>query len=98
MLEKIDLNDFVNEFELPKTTKFIGYGVHLVDSDEFLHSYKINKEVILKSWCQLPDEATTFKSLKKANRIKNEVKPEAIVVWMFDIGKQIIVTTPEEIA
>ena len=98
MLEQINLNDFINEFELPETTKFIGYGVHLTSNDEFLHSYKISDEVITKGWCQAPDEAKAFNCIKEANRIKSAVKPEARIVWMFDIGKQIIVTTPEEIA
>lgn len=96
MLEKIDLKEFIKTYELPETTKFIGYSIHLTESDEFLYKYKVGNVVITKAWCQSPEMAKKFYSLKKANRVKLEIaKPDATVVWLFDIGKQIIATVPD---
>jgi len=97
MLEKIDLNDFINTHNLPKETKFIGYSIHLPDSDEFLCKYKPGNVVSIKGWCDSPDEAKKFNKLNKANRIKDEISNNAIVVWLFDLGTQILATTPEEL-
>ena len=98
MLEKIDLKHFINEFDLPAETKFIGYAIHLVDSDEFLYKHQIKKDhFITKSWCTSPEKAEKFQSFKKVTKVRDELQTDAIVVWMFDIGKQLIVTTPEEI-
>ena len=98
MLENINLEEFINKFELPKETKFIGYSVHLPESDEFLYKYKVGNVAITKAWCGSPETAKKFNKLNKANRIKNEISNNAIVVWLFDLGTQIIATTPEEVA
>ena len=97
MLEKIDLEELKNEFELPDETKFVGYAIHLQSSDEFLHNYKDSPDATLMTWSQTPVNAKKFHSLKKVTRIKNDIKPEARVVWLFDMGNQIAALTPEEI-
>lgn len=95
MLEKVNLKEYITDYNLPQDTKFKGYAIHLIDSDEFLLDYKIKSGLINKWWSKTPETAKKFQSLKKAIRIRNEVKPEAVIVWMFDTGPQIIISAHE---
>jgi hypothetical protein len=98
MLEEINLNDLIKKFELPSNTKFIGYGIYLPVSSEFLHKHRIIKNnYITEAWCKSPKHAEKFRSLKKAKKIQKVLHHTGIVVWLFDIGEDIIVTTPEKI-
>ncbi|TMO84592.1 hypothetical protein [Pseudoalteromonas spongiae] len=97
MLEKIDLEHLKKEFELPEETKFVGYAIHLENSDEFLHNYNDSPDATLMTWSPSPVNAKKFHSLKKVTRIKNDIKPEARIVWLFDLGKHIAALTPEEV-
>ncbi|NQY66071.1 MAG: hypothetical protein HRT38_20815 [Alteromonadaceae bacterium] len=98
MLEKIDLKLMINEFDLPAETKFIGYAIHLKNSDKFLYQHQIKKDYsVTKAWCTSPEQAEKFQSLEEVTKIRDELQTKARVVWMFDVNKQYIVTTPEEI-
>ncbi len=50
----------------PSDAVFIGYVVHLRDTDEFLVSAKQRGGVTARTWSKLPNHARVFKSHKQA--------------------------------
>jgi len=94
-MKKTPLKDVLQELGLPEDTDFIGYGIHLAESDEFLLTCDEREGVQNIGWSKTPELCKVFQSIKKAEKIKNKFKPEANIVWMFDIGKQIFIAQPE---
>lgn len=92
---KIDEKRLIKEMNLPKETKFLGYAIHLIESDEFLVNYQHNEMLVNMWWTTLPEAAKHFQSLKKAEKIKKKIKPEATIAWLFDTGPNIVATQPE---
>lgn len=94
-MKKYKMEDVIKEIGLPENTKWIGFAIHSVENDDFLMLFEENEYAENLTWVKFPDQAKKFKSLKKAEKIRNKFKPDAEVVWLFDIGKQIVVTQPE---
>ena len=73
---------------------FFGYLIYRIDTDEFLSSFDISSERILKGWHSYPDQAKPFKKVLEANRVcqQLELDPNICeIVVGFDLGKQIAV-------
>lgn len=94
-MQKIKISELVKDMGLPEGTIFLGYSIHLQESDEFLLSYEDNIEMTNMWWTHNPEQVKHFQSFKKVEKIKNKIKPEASVAWLFDTGPQIIATQPE---
>lgn len=94
-MKKIPLKDVLKELRLPENTEFLGYGIHLEESDEFLFSIQESEDVQNVGWAKTPELAKAFQSLHKAEKIRNKFKPEANIVWMFDSGNKIFITQPD---
>jgi len=93
---KSKVDELKKEMNLPETTEFLGYSIHLKNVDEFIMEYEIKPGLLTNMWwTKSPERAKHFKSLKKAEKIKKKIKPEANIVWVFDIGSQIVVTQPK---
>ena len=95
MLKETAISDVIKELGLPKNTKFIGYALHLKDKDEFLVRYVSNEYRDEMWWSKTPENAKKFKQHKKALKIRNELKPEAKIVHVWDIGRQLMITLAE---
>jgi len=95
-MKKDTINELIKGMNLPDTTKFLGYSIHLQEEDEFLMEYEIKPGLLTNMWwTKQPETAKYFKSIKKVEKIKDKIKPEANVVCVFDTGPQIIVTQPK---
>lgn len=83
---------------LPVDAKFIGWLIHLPDTDEYLANFKSDDDYALKAWAMSPEQAKTFKTFKKASKLlpELELQGRAVVVPGFDLGRQIIVVTDRE--
>jgi len=95
-MKKTQLNKIIKDMELPEGTIFLGYSIHLKDSDEFLLNYEDTNYSTNMYWIKTPENAKHFQSLKKAEKTRNNIKPEASIVWLFDTGPQIIATQPAD--
>ncbi|WP_133472004.1 hypothetical protein [Paraglaciecola marina] len=96
MLKETPIKEIIKELGLPTETKFTGYGIHLADSDEFLMKYISNEYANNMWWCKTPEKAELFKNHSKAVKVRNELKPQANVVLIWDVGKQYLVTCQEK--
>jgi len=94
-MKKTQIKDIIKQLGLPEETEWIGYGIHSVENDDFLWYFEAEGDIENLVWIKFPDKAKAFQSLNKAEKIRDKFKPEAEVVWMFDLGNQVFVTQPE---
>lgn len=89
-LREISLSAIKKEYGLSEDAEFLGYGVHLEKSDEFLAAFDESLDVTRKAWAKTPEAALTFQSIADAHHVSKECAG-SIVVGMFDTGSQIYV-------
>ncbi len=89
-LKEWSVADLRNEFELPESSEYLGYAVHLEQTDEFLAEFSDTAIAIRRVWAKTPELALRFASLSRAVDASRACKGSVVVV-MFDIGKQIAV-------
>ena len=96
-LKKTTLEEIKQKFGFPDITKFLGYSVHLEESDEFLAKFdELPKEGITKKiWTKTPQMAQLYEKFTKAYEISIQCQ-DAIVVGMLDTEDQIIVVPVTE--
>jgi len=84
---------------LPNNYKFLGYALHLYDQDEFVASFKADKDgqMSLMSFCRRPENALIVKNHNKARRIATYSKHEAVVVMLIDIGERYLIMRIDEL-
>ncbi len=92
----MEVKKLIEEMNLPEQTKFIGYAIHLQKEDEFLLNYEDKKYIVNMWWTKSPEIAKKFKSIKKAEKTKNKIKPEANIVLLLDTGTQIYAALPKD--
>ncbi|MDD2467014.1 MAG: hypothetical protein PHI97_23725 [Desulfobulbus sp.] len=78
----------------PDGTAFLGYAIHLKESDEFLAELTDLPEegIVKKVWTSTPQHAVCYNTLSNALKILEEC-PNAVVVGLFDTGNQIMTVT-----
>ena len=84
------LDDIRQELELPADAKFLGYGIHLQDRDEFLGFINDRPSLTQKAWTKNPVDAVTYGKFADAFADSKRC-PDSIVVGIFDLGDQIYV-------
>lgn len=89
-LREVSLSDIKKEYGLAEDAAFLGYGVHLEKSDEFLAAFDESLDVTRKAWAKTPEAALTFQSIADAHHV-SKACAGSIVVGMFDTGSQIYV-------
>ena len=88
--EKIKI--IIEEADLPKNTKFLGYVIHLPKNDEYL--FKTDNKALL-IWSKTPQNAIKFKIYEKAcDIVKKFSRGDLIICIVLDIGKQ-LATIPD---
>lgn len=88
-------NDALKKRGLPNNSKFIGYVVHLPNSDEFLALYQVTTSHIQRAFSKSPEHALKYKNLKKAIKHAQLVNQRAEVWLAFDTGKHITISPIE---
>jgi hypothetical protein len=89
-LVEMQLSEVKKNYGLPADAEFLGYGVHIEKSDEFLAEYLDEGEITRKVWAKTPELAKRFVSIADAHDVSKNCKG-SIVVGMFDTGDQIFV-------
>lgn len=96
---EIDINHLIKEMNLPKTTKFIGYGIHIPQRDEFLAKAEETNIGSVNIYTKTPEMAKTWETAKEAIQQVKEIQNkynDACVVALIDVENQIAVLTPHE--
>ncbi len=84
------IKEFIEEADLPSNTKFLGFVVHLPETDEFLKRAVYGKGFENREWASIPDLAKIYKVEKKAeNEVKNYGE-NATVACLLDTGNQYV--------
>ncbi len=91
-LKEVPLSDLKKEYGLKEDAEFLGYGIHLEKSDEFLALFDTSGALEKKAWAKTPELALRFDSIADAHDTSKACRG-SIVVGMFDIGEQIFVAT-----
>jgi hypothetical protein len=89
-LREVSIADIKKEYGLSEDAVFLGYGIHLEKSDEFLAEFSESGYAIKKIWAKTPEMALTFTSIADAHDASKACSG-SIVVGMFDTGSQIFV-------
>lgn len=84
-LQKKRLEDLIKELRLPEDTVFCGYLIHVVQSDEFIHSIEDTPIAIKRAFVRTPELAKRYDEFQDAYRYARYDKDE-VVVALFDIG------------
>ena len=79
------------EMGLPSSAPFVGYGVQLTATEEFLALEHQNGDFAGWAWTRFPNYAKHFHRYDKASRSAKRYGKGATVVYMFDVGEQYIV-------
>lgn len=96
-MSQYNIEDLKKELNLPKEAQFLGYVVHLPDTDEFLHNLIENDMGVMKTIAKLPDMAMIFDDIELAIKATNEFNYKARVCLLFDVGSQYLVIGDDEI-
>lgn len=96
MMKQVNTKQLIKELGFPEKTEFLGYSIHLEESDEYLVDYIHSSEMKTISWTNFPEKAKYFQSFKKIEKTRDKIKPNAIIMWLFDTGTQIYATQPED--
>ncbi len=91
-LKEVTLSELKKEYGLQESAEFLGYGVHIEKTDEFLAHFEDSGALVKKAWAKTPELALRFDSIADAHDASKACKG-SIVVGMFDLGDQIFVAT-----
>lgn len=80
---------------LPAAAQFVGFGVHLPRTDEFLALARPGPGLDHWGWTPVPNYAIHFEGFADASRLAARYGKGAVVVYMFDLGDQYVVAKPE---
>lgn len=81
------LDDIKKETGIPSEARFLGYGLHLEASDEFLALLEDLPDVLKKGWVKDPQNAKVFASIREAFDA-TRLCEGACVVGLFDTAEQ----------
>lgn len=91
-LREMSLENVKKEYGLAEDATFLGYAVHLLETDEFLADFIETPAMLRKAWAKTPELAKTYKRFDLAYDDSRKSRG-SIVVGMFDTGTQIFVAT-----
>lgn len=89
-LRQLNLNDVKKKYGLSEDAKYLGYAVHLEESDEFLLELVDTPSQTTRKWAKTPELAKRYERFNLALDDASKCSG-AIVVGMFDTGAQILV-------
>lgn len=92
MPEVTPIVEAIQQLGLPEGSQFLGYVVHLPDSDEFLASFEDTPEVTKRSFSQSPLLAKRYGDYHQALGESQACKQHAEPWLLFDTGDQLVVT------
>ncbi len=84
------IKKFIEEAGLPSNTKFLGFVVHLPETDEFLKNVVYGKGFENREWASIPDLAKIYKIEKKAAKEVSNYGKNATVACLLDTGNQYV--------
>lgn len=90
MIKDVYIRQVIKDLGLPSETKFVGYVVHLPDSDEFLAMIEENEYLENRAWSKIPDLAKRYKSLDKARKEARRYGKGANACILLDAGEQYV--------
>lgn len=93
-LKERSLSEIKQGLGIADDAEFLGYAVHLENSDEFLAEFTDSPEegITRKAWAKTPELAQAYGTFIEAHDVSKQCRG-AVVVGMFDTGNQIMVTT-----
>ena len=100
MKPKIDRNDPSLEEIRTETglsdAKFLGYVVHLPDSDEYAAKCELRNDSMMIAWAKSPELAQRFNTRKPADNITQAYGKNNVVTGMlFETNDQYFVICPD---
>lgn len=88
-MEQVPIAEIKKKLGLPASAEYLGYVVHLPDSDEFLMLAKKGQGISQRAFAKTPQLARLYADYHQALRDANGCKQKAEVGVLFDIGDQL---------
>lgn len=89
------LDELKRDLGIPADAEFLGYGVHLEASDEFLAEFSGQGSVTSKMWAKTPETAKLFMEFSGAYDTSRKCSG-SVVVGIFDSGNQVWVAVAQK--
>lgn len=86
------LNAVLRELDLPDSTKFCGYVIHLPDNEEFLHSISETKIKTVRKFCDTPEHAKRYKTKFSAAQDAKKCKQKTDICYLLELDEQLMIT------
>jgi len=86
MARKINIPELLKKYNLPLDAHFVGFVVHLTQSDEFLSFYEDTPHAQSLMWSLLPDLAYAFPTENHAKKFVTSYGHGSVVALLFDLG------------
>lgn len=94
-LEKLDINErpieeIYKEFDLPDDSKFLGYVVNIVESDEYVAKFEDTPDLTNIAYAKVPDLGLRFDGISEALEVGKKVaeKYKTDICLLFETSKQ----------
>lgn len=82
------LDELKRDLNIPDSAEFIGYGLHIEASDEFLASFEDHGGLTKKMWVKLPEQAQLFMELASAYEMQQKCIG-AVMVGIFETEENV---------
>jgi len=90
------LDELKRDLNIPADAEFLGYGVHLEKSDEFLSEFREQDGVTSKMWVKMPGMAKIFMEFSGAYDTSRKCSG-SVVVGIFDSENQVWVAVAQNL-
>lgn len=88
-------DDLRRQLGMDEDCTFVGYVIHLPESDEFLAGFEDNDDVTLKQWGAIPDLALPYRDFHEAVKVLKAVsKSDAVLALLWENETGYFVSIP----
>ena len=87
-MEKLTIKEIMKKTGVPKGAKFLGFAVHLEESDEFLLSSSTSDMMDTHTWTKMIELAEIHPEQELAAKKAIQYGKDSCVVMVFEMDKQ----------
>lgn len=94
----VSTNDLRQKLGLSEDSSFLGYVIHLPESDEFLADFQDDDFAILKKWAAIPDLALRYDDFYEAVKVLKAVSTstrETVLAVLWENDTHYFITIPD---
>lgn len=94
----VSTKDLRQKLGLSENSSFLGYVIHLPESDEFLADFQDDDFLTLKKWAAIPDLALRYDDFHEAVKVLKAISTstrETVLSVLWENDTHYFITTPD---